>query len=93
MYAIKERPPRATARFWLCYAKKPSDCRYFLSGPAPYLGFHDLSTRLGRARLFDTAEDATLVADRLNAEEGHRFEVVRIGNGVHRLGQRVGGHI
>lgn len=90
-YAIKER--RASARFWLAYSKDPRSARYFLSGPAPVLGFHDLSTRLGRARLFDTVEDAVLVADTLNAREGHRFEVVRIGNGVHRIGERVGGHL
>lgn len=89
MYAIKVRPAGATARFWLAYARDPRNCRYFLSGPAPALGFHDLSNRVGRARLMDNLDDAQSIAAALAAREQDTFEVVRIGNGVHR----VGGHL
>lgn len=85
MYAIKVRPPTATAWFWLRFARKPSDARYLLAGdPYKYVGFYGITTHRDKARLLDHDGAAALMAELLDhGGHGDMMQVVRIGNGIH----------
>lgn len=81
MYAIKVRPPTATAWFWLRRGNKGKH------GIAVRGKMYGLTTYQSRAVLFGEQDAADMVAD-LTAPRGVFSEwidarAVRIGNGIH----------